>query len=101
MREKHHDQKTAVRRVPALFPQGKSEDRQAAQSRYLQVARGGGKARTRGAIFQAALNSFVLVHPPVRCGAIARKMRASSLLDGLYGKRSLRLTATSRLMQPA
>jgi len=48
--------------------------------------------------------------------AIARKVRASSLLDGLYknaggnsafadlgsyGKRSLRLTATLRLLQPA
>src|SRR5207249_6581460 len=61
------------------------QDRQAAQSRYLQVACGGGEARTRGAIFQAALNPVVLVPPPVLCGAaIARQVRVSSLLDGLY-----------------
>src|SRR3954465_2573808 len=81
----YHDQKTAVRRVPALFAQGQSEDRQAAQSRYLQVACGGREARTRRAIFQAALNPVVLVPPPVLCGAaIARQVRVSSLLDGLY-----------------
>src|SRR3977135_237851 len=50
-----HDPQIAVRPVPALFPQGESENRQAPQSRHLQVARVGGEARTRGAIFQAAL----------------------------------------------
>jgi hypothetical protein len=50
-----HDPQIAIRRIPALFPQGESEDWQATQSRHLQIARGGGKTRTRGAIFQAAI----------------------------------------------
>src|ERR1700759_432226 len=50
-----HDPQIAVRRIPSLFPQGRSKDRPTPQSRYLQVARRGGEARARRAIFQTAL----------------------------------------------
>ena len=36
----------------ALFPKGRSEDRQAPQSRYLQIARGCGKAERQVQYFK-------------------------------------------------
>jgi hypothetical protein len=47
--------KPFVRAIPALSPQGRSEDRRAPQSWHVQVARGGGEARARSAVLQAAL----------------------------------------------
>src|SRR5450631_2187488 len=52
-----HDPKIAIGRISALFPKGESENRQAPQSRHLQIARGRGKARARRAVFQAALGA--------------------------------------------
>src|SRR5690349_6430564 len=51
-----HDSKTAIRRIPALFPQNQPENRQTAQPRHLQIACSRGEARARRAVFQAALN---------------------------------------------
>src|ERR1700752_1395036 len=51
-----HDPQAEIRRIPALLPQGEPEDRQAAQSRNLQVACSRGKARAGRAIFQATLS---------------------------------------------
>lgn len=53
--EAHHDSQTRVRRIPALFAQGESQDGQAPQPRHLQEPRGSRKARARRAVFQAAL----------------------------------------------
>ena len=49
------DPQTEIGRIPALFAQKKSEDRQAAQSGHLQIPRRRRKARARGAVFQAPL----------------------------------------------
>src|SRR6185437_7370738 len=66
-----HDPQIANRRVPAVFPQGQSEDRQAPQSRHLQVAGGGGKARTRRAVFQAALIWVYVLRDQIRSNVSA------------------------------
>src|SRR5579872_7486085 len=62
-----HDPQAVVRQIPALLAQGESEDRQAAQSRHLRLARRGREARARGAVFQAALTLYP--HPE----ALARR----------------------------
>jgi hypothetical protein len=60
--ERFDDPQTAIRPIPALFPQGQSEDRQASQPWNLQVARGRREARTRRAVFQTALTAL-----PIGC----------------------------------
>src|SRR6185312_13376564 len=45
-----YDPQTCVWRISPLFAKEKSQDRQAPQPRQLQIARGGGKARARGAV---------------------------------------------------
>jgi hypothetical protein len=50
-----HDPQIAIRRIPALFAENKSKDREAAKPRYLQVASRRRKTRARRTIFQAAL----------------------------------------------
>src|SRR5205823_13170260 len=76
-----HDQETAIRRIPALFAQGQSEDRQAPKSRHLQIARRGRKARAGRAIFQAALNPVVLVRHAASCACMTAKCWAATRLS--------------------
>src|SRR5689334_25249670 len=54
-KEAANDPQARIRRIPALFAQDQSQDRQAPQPRHLQVARRGGEARARGAVLQAPL----------------------------------------------
>src|SRR3954447_21633864 len=49
-----HDPQARLRRLSALLEQGEFEDRPAAQSRNVQLARGGREARARGAVLQAS-----------------------------------------------
>src|SRR5579864_4159046 len=56
--DQSHDPQALLRQVPALLAQEEPEDRQAAQSRHLRLARRGREARARGAVFQAALTLY-------------------------------------------
>src|SRR5207249_738326 len=83
--EASHDPQAEIRRISIVFPQGKPEDGQAAQSRNLQLACGRGKARARRAILQATLRPVVSTSPGMLCAAAYRQIFAGiSVLDGLY-----------------
>ena len=58
--------KLDVRRIPPLFAQDRSEDRQAPQPRHLRLARGGRAARARSAVLQAALTRAMAKNVPAR-----------------------------------
>ena len=49
-----HDPQALFRRISTLFEEGQSENRSAAQSRHIQLARGCREARARGAVLQAS-----------------------------------------------
>src|SRR5437868_5819043 len=53
--EREHDSKTELWRISPLFAQERPENRQAPESRNVQVEGGGGEARARGAVLQTAL----------------------------------------------
>src|SRR4029450_5546675 len=59
------DPQALIRRIPSLFAQDRSQDRQTAQPRHLQVAGGGREARAGGAVLQAALSEL---HPKIALG---------------------------------
>src|SRR6185312_4856630 len=54
-KEHEDDQEAQIGRVPALFEEDRPQDRQAPQPWHVRQPRGGGEARARRAIFQAAL----------------------------------------------
>jgi hypothetical protein len=51
--EEFHDPQAQIRQVPNLFPQGRSEDRQAPQPRYLRYQGSREEARAGNPVFQA------------------------------------------------
>src|ERR1044072_4132588 len=76
------DPQALIRRIPALFAQGRSQGRQTAQSRHLQVAGGGREARTGGAVLQAALGGL---HPKIALG-LTPSLRQMALPCRFIGK---------------
>src|SRR6185437_279945 len=72
------DQKTRIRRIPPLFAQSRSEDREAAQPGHVQDAGGRRKARARGSVLQAALTGIADGRPRAR----RRGQKKSPLEEG-------------------
>ena len=82
---RRHDPQAYFRQIPALFPQEETEDRPAAQSRHFRHARGGGEARARGAVFQAALGDASF-----RSAGASRRVRNPYSQGRGYGFRARR-----------
>jgi hypothetical protein len=51
-----YDQETKVRQVPIVLAEEESEEWKTEESRYIQQHGGGDEARTRGSVFQTALD---------------------------------------------
>src|SRR4029079_644607 len=80
-----HDSKTEIRPVPPVFAQGQPENRQAQEPGYICLARGSRKARTRGAVLQAALSSAARNGCPARSEFVDEFDDHSELARALLG----------------
>jgi hypothetical protein len=61
LRVSSDDSQAQVRQIPPVFPEDRSEEREAAKSGHLQDARCCGEARTGGSVFQTRIDELSLL----------------------------------------